>query len=227
MAIASAIGSFKFNAQTRDHKFIDILVIGLVSILIHNTVVDHFKGFSFEEKVVEQIKEPPKVQITLTRPKPIVPPPIVQAPPPPPKVVALKPPPKPKIPPKVVERVESNVTSPVYNPAPAAPVTAPVAAPAPVVEKVTAPFAGADYLHNPEPVYPDHAQEMGWEGKVLLKVHVQADGTPLTVDIARSSGHEELDNAAVKAVKKWVFVPGKRGDTPVDGYVTVPISFNL
>jgi protein TonB len=95
------------------------------------------------------------------------------------------------------------------------------------VEKITAPTAGADYLHNPEPEYPDLAQERGWEGKVLLKVHVQPDGKPSSVSIAKSSGHKELDDAALKAVNKWSFVPAKRGDTPVDGWVTVPISFNL
>ncbi|WP_157199720.1 energy transducer TonB, partial [Methylomonas koyamae] len=102
------------------------------------------------------------------------------------------------------------------------------APPAPVVEeKITPPTAGADYLHNPPPEYPDIAHERGWEGKVLMKVHVQADGKPDNITVIKTSGQKVLDDAAVKTVSKWSFVPAKRGDTPVAGYVTVPITFNL
>jgi protein TonB len=227
-AIVAAIGSFKFNAKNNDHKLIDYFLIGVLTLLVHNTVISHFEGLSFEQEIVEAIKPPPKVQITLTRPKPkpiAPPPPIVQPKPPVVNAVPLKPQ-KPKPVPKVVEQAPPPNPSPVAEAVPTAP-TAP-ATPAPVVqEKVTAPTAGADYLHNPAPEYPDLAQEMAWEGKVLLKVHVQADGKPNTVSLAKSSGHKELDDAAIKAVNKWSFVPAMRGDTPVDGWVTVPISFNL
>lgn len=224
-AAATALGNFKYITETRDHKLIDYLLIGVLSILVHNFVIDRFKGLSLDQEIVEAIKPPPKVQITLTRPKPVAPPPPpkVQPKPPTPKVVPLKPQ-KPKPVPKVV--AEAPAPAQVIATAPAGPV-APPAPPPPVVEKITAPTAGADYLHNPEPDYPDLAQERGWEGKVLLKVYVQADGKPSNVSIAKSSGHKELDDAALKAVNKWSFVPAKRGDTPVDGWVTVPISFNL
>ena len=33
--------------------------------------------------------------------------------------------------------------------------------------------------------------------------------------------------AAVAAVKRWTFVPAKRGDEAVDGWVNVPIDFKL
>ncbi|MEE2494145.1 energy transducer TonB, partial [Pseudomonas aeruginosa] len=36
-----------------------------------------------------------------------------------------------------------------------------------------------------------------------------------------------LDQAAVKAVKRWSFVPAKRGDKAEDGWVSVPIDFKL
>ncbi len=232
-ALSSTIGSFKYISENRDHKLIDFLLIGVLSVFIHNTVIDRFKGMSFEQEIIEAVKPPPKVQITLTRPqpKPIAPPPPpkVQPKPPPPKVVPLKPQ-KPKPVPKVVEQVPTSAPSPVVDTAPSAPVAgpaAPPAPPAPVVEKVTAPVAGADYGDRPDPVYPDHAQEMGWEGKVLLKVHVQANGKPAAVTVAKSSGHQELDDAAVKAVTKWTFKPAMRGDTPTDGFVTVPITFNI
>ena len=231
--LPAAIGSVKYISVNRDHKLADFLLIGLLSVFVHNTVIDHFKGMSFEKEIIEAVKPPPKVQITLSRPqpKPIAPPPPpkVQPKPPPPKVVPLKPQ-KPKPVPKVVEQAPAPAPSPIVDTAPSAPVAgpaAPPAPPAPVVEKVSAPVAGADYGDRPDPIYPDHAQEMGWEGKVLLKVHVQANGKPSTVTIAKSSGHQELDDAAVKAVTKWTFKPAMRGDTPTDGFVTVPITFNI
>ena len=230
-ALASTIGSLKYITNNRDNKLVDFLLIGLLSVFVHNTVIDHFKGMPFEQEIIEAVKPPPKVQITLSRPqpKPIAPPPPpkVEVKPPTPKVVPLKPQ-KPKPVPKVVEQAPSPAPSPVVDTTPSAPVAAPAAPPAPpapVVEKVTAPVAGAEYGDNPEAVYPPHAEEMGWGGKVLLKVHVQANGKPSSVTVAKSSGHQELDDAAVKAVTKWTFKPAMRGDTPTDGFVTVPMNF--
>ncbi|MCT5059652.1 energy transducer TonB, partial [Pseudomonas aeruginosa] len=106
--------------------------------------------------------------------------------------------------------------------APPAP-PAPVAAPAPL----TPPSANAGYLHNPAPEYPALAMRRGWEGTVLLRVHVLASGSPSEIQVQKSSGREALDQAAVKAVKRWSFVPAKRGDKAEDGWVSVPIDFKL
>ena len=45
--------------------------------------------------------------------------------------------------------------------------------------------------------------------------------------IAKSSGKEVLDDEAIRTVSQWSFVPAMRGTTPTDGWVVVPISFNL
>ncbi|RKF40036.1 energy transducer TonB [Paraburkholderia fungorum] len=114
-------------------------------------------------------------------------------------------------------------TAVAHVPAPAAPV--PAAPPAPVAE--TAPIGNAAYLHNPAPDYPPIAQDQGWEGHVLLRVHVLPDGKPASVDIRTSSGRKMLDEAALAAVRRWIFVPAKRGDEAIDGWVNVPIDFKL
>jgi protein TonB len=98
--------------------------------------------------------------------------------------------------------------------------------PAPV-EKITRPRAGANYRNNPPPVYPDIAMDRGWQGKVLLKVYVKANGKPKTVSVLRTSGKKVLDAEAVRTVKKWTFEPARRGTTPIDGWVTIPINFSL
>lgn len=236
LPLPSALGDFKYLGDNRDRKPIDYLLLGLLSVAIHTGLVQRFDGAALEQEIIETIKPPPKVQITLTRPKPkpIAPPPVVKpkpvAKPKPPvqKVVPLKPQ-KARPKPKIVEQAPIPEPTPVISNAPPTPVAAPAPPPpAPVVqEKITAPTAGADYLHNPPPEYPEIAMERGLEGRVLMKVHVQPDGKPDKITVTRSSGQKVLDDAAVKTVRQWSFVPAKRGDTPIAGWVTVPINFNL
>jgi protein TonB len=94
-------------------------------------------------------------------------------------------------------------------------------------KKITPPKGGAGYLNNPQPEYPEIAINRAWEGKVILNIHVSAEGKPISANIFKSSGHKELDDSALKIVKSWSFTPAKRGDTPTDGWVNVPINFVL
>lgn len=82
-------------------------------------------------------------------------------------------------------------------------------------------------MRNPAPEYPSLAQRRGWEGTVLLRVRVLASGRPSDIQVQTSSGREVLDEAALKAVRKWAFVPSKQGDVALDGWVSVPIDFKL
>lgn len=107
-------------------------------------------------------------------------------------------------------------------PAPAAPVAAAIA-PAPLVP----PRFDAAYLDNPPPAYPAMARRLREEGRVLLRVLVTADGRAGSIEVATTSGSERLDQAALDAVRRWRFVPAKRGDAAVAAHVIVPISFAL
>lgn len=89
------------------------------------------------------------------------------------------------------------------------------------------PKLNADYLHNPRPDYPHQAKRMGWEGRVVLRVEVLSNGSVGAVSVAKSSGHELLDEAALEAVRHWKFVPAKRDGTAVSSSVNVPLNFNL
>lgn len=134
--------------------------------------------------------------------------------------------------PLAVERVD---------PAPAIVTPAPESATAPVIvaRAVTAPNAAGRtdaiepphfnvaYLNNPRPAYPPLARKLGFEGLVVLRVQVSADGAPGQVAVAQTSGTSMLDEAALKAVQGWTFVPARRGDTPVAHVVDVPIRFQL
>ncbi len=92
---------------------------------------------------------------------------------------------------------------------------------------MTEPRGFAGYKNNPAPDYPAQAQDRGMQGQVILKVHVLASGHADNVTVAKSSGFRILDDAAVKAVLAWSFDPAKRGQTPIDGWVKVPLNFKL
>ena len=80
-----------------------------------------------------------------------------------------------------------------------------------------------------EPPVPPPAWVVKSNGyaQVLLKVLVGVDGKPEEVTVERSSGSRLLDQAAIDAVKNWMFNPGSKGGKPSRGYALVPIEFNL
>ena len=83
------------------------------------------------------------------------------------------------------------------------------------------------YRDNPRPPYPSLARRRGWQGTVLLRVLVSADGRAQGVWIQRSSGFTLLDSTARKTVATWQFQPGSRDGTPVAMEVLVPVHFRL
>ena len=68
---------------------------------------------------------------------------------------------------------------------------------------------------------------MGEEGKVQLRVFVDAGGRPSQIELKASSGSPRLDQAAQDAVWRWKFVPARRGDESIAAWVLVPIVFTL
>ena len=94
-------------------------------------------------------------------------------------------------------------------------------------EAIEPPQFNVAYLDNPRPTYPPVARRLGLEGRVVLRVQVSAKGAPEEVVIAQSSGAAVLDEAALKAVQGWTFVPARRGETPIARAVDVPILFRL
>lgn len=119
--------------------------------------------------------------------------------------------------------------------APAQPVPAETAAASGATERATSsrdePRVEAQFhaatLHNPKPPYPFAARRRGIEGRVLLSVLVHADGASGGVTLKQSSGHTMLDASALDTVRRWRFLPARRGATPVESRVDVPIVFRL
>jgi protein TonB len=82
-------------------------------------------------------------------------------------------------------------------------------------------------IQNTPPSYPDLARRNGWEGRVMIRVEVSAEGRPLSTAIAKSSGFGVLDQAALRAVKSWRFQPRTVAGIPSAGSVEVPVNFSL
>jgi protein TonB len=215
-----------------------VLLIGF-AVLLHAAALNAFNTPTAPLPAVKPPEVPPlMIELTrpapppvLTPPEPVVKQPVVAPPPVVPVVdeFATRPPPrKAPPPPKVVPKVVEPPPAPVPVAPPAPPTPAPVvAAPAPAPVAATPPSAHADYLHNPAPEYPDFARRRGWEGTVVLRVRVRANGAPSEIQIEQSSGRDVLDTAARQAVARWTFVPAKRGDVAEEGWVSVPIGFSL
>jgi protein TonB len=89
------------------------------------------------------------------------------------------------------------------------------------------PRFNADYLRNPKPPYPSISRRMHEEGKVILRVRVTPEGNAGSLEIRTSSGSARLDESALRTVRQWKFIPARRGNTPVQSWVLVPIVFKL
>lgn len=143
-----------------------------------------------------------------------------------PTPVRQKPVATPKAPTPQIEATASTVASP-SAPVVAPPETKPVPPGTAAAEPVSQARFDADYLRNPSPPYPPMAKRMGEEGKVVLRVSVNPQGTADSVEIKTSSGSPRLDESAQKTVRNWRFIPAKRGDIPAQSWVLVPIIFKL
>ena len=77
------------------------------------------------------------------------------------------------------------------------------------------------------PHYPEGARREGAEGVVTLRFEVLTSGKVGTVQVQRSAGRQDLDRAAVEAIKTWLFEPARRGKEAVAVWVILPVRFEL
>jgi protein TonB len=77
------------------------------------------------------------------------------------------------------------------------------------------------------PRYPESARRQGITGTTTLLFQVLENGRVGEVQIERSAGHPDLDQAAAEAIKKWRFDPARRGNQPVAVWLRMPVRFVL
>lgn len=171
-------------------------------------------------------------------PPPPAPPPPKPAPVPPRKAPAPRPVPRPPAPmpvaipdPTPAPAAPVGVTAP-QPPAPpvAAPVAPPSPAPAPPVAAATGPvdlpIVDADYAANEDAFRPPAiSRRLGEYGTVVLRVTVGTHGFATRVELARSSGYERLDKAALAGARKLKFRPATRNGVPVEWTYDLPVRY--
>jgi protein TonB len=80
-----------------------------------------------------------------------------------------------------------------------------------------------------KPVYPDFARKANVTGTVMLEVDVYKNGTVGAIRVVRSvqAGPGGIDEAAIEAVRKIRFQPGRSSGNAVDTTVNIPVEFRL
>ena len=87
--------------------------------------------------------------------------------------------------------------------------------------------ATPDSRRNSPPRYPESSRRHGEEGRVLLLIHVAADGHVQAVDLEHPSGYANLDRAARDAAQHWHFHPALAGKTPVESTFETEVVFQF
>jgi TonB family protein len=75
--------------------------------------------------------------------------------------------------------------------------------------------------------YPTALREKGIEGRVLLRLYADSQGTLVaeSTKVAESSGYPALDSAAMAGAPKLRFSPARRNGRPVAGAFLQPVRF--
>jgi len=74
--------------------------------------------------------------------------------------------------------------------------------------------------------YPESAIKDGFEGIVTLDVTVSATGKVERV-VVSGVAREDLDSAAVRLARTWLFTPAQMGGMPEKAVIRVPVGFHL
>jgi len=80
--------------------------------------------------------------------------------------------------------------------------------------------------YAPEPAYPKNARRANKEGTVTLEATIGKDGVPKNIVAITSLGFG-FEEAAIAALKKWRFIPGKKKGEDVEMKVKLDIVFTL
>lgn len=75
--------------------------------------------------------------------------------------------------------------------------------------------------------YPEAAKADGVEGRAVLKILIDADGSVQDAEVVQSAGHAALDAAALAAAPTFRFTAGTVDGKAVKTTVMLPISFKL
>lgn len=114
-------------------------------------------------------------------------------------------------------------TASVAQPSPAAPAPRAIS---PATPKEL-PSSALRYIVPPAQAYPLRSQRLGEQGTVWLRLLVNAEGLPVSVVVARSSGHARLDEQAVAAMRAARFAPHIDNGQALEWTALAPLTYEL
>jgi len=215
------------------------LIAAFVSLLLHAGVA--FSGYLFKEKpaAVPVAEEMPTIALDLPPPPEPEEPEVVEnvASDAPAEVADIAPPMQNDVPSAVidspfVQQMQAPPPPGLNRPAGAA-ITIPTAPPRTGVGGgLTNIFNLADLDQKPEarvrttPMYPFEMRRSGLKGEVVVEFIVDTQGNVRDPAIVRSS-HPGFEQAAIDAVLKWKFKPGKKAGAAQNTRVRQPLTFSL
>lgn len=78
-----------------------------------------------------------------------------------------------------------------------------------------------------QPKYPDRALRMKQEGVVWVRVLISETGSRKDIKLHKPSKYALLNQAAIKAVKKWTFSPNVVSGQATQSWVEIPVEFKI
>ncbi len=81
-------------------------------------------------------------------------------------------------------------------------------------------------VYAPAPVIPSYLQDQELRSHVIIDFYVNSQGTA-TPRLAGSSGNDELDAIALKAVSQWQFRPAEKDGKAIESKVRLRIVFEV
>ncbi|WP_225087295.1 TonB family protein [Pectobacterium colocasium] len=161
-----------------------------------------------------------------------------QTPPPPVKKEVHQPPVKPVVKPQPVRPKTTAERQPAARPAAEAPPAVPEATAGPLTTSSkgnlmqNSPGAQPKQVASvgcvvPQPDYPRRAKRLQQEGDVLVRLVINPEGRLIRHDIARSSGYDALDQAAVDAVAQARCTPYRENGQAITVMTIQPVNFRL
>jgi protein TonB len=206
------------TGHANSHRMVSIGAVALFHIVAIYMLASGL-AMGLLEKLPTELKAdviPPKQEVVKPPPPP---PPDLQKPPPP-----FVPPPDISIQTEAAPTNTITVQSKIATPPPPQVVAPPKPA------GITAPVALKSAHNCAERYYPPIAMRLNQEGTTRVRITVSADGQVTDAKVAESSGHDSLDEAAVKCVTSgsWGgYRPALQNGQPTAAQTEVVIKWSL
>lgn len=122
---------------------------------------------------------------------------------------------------------QADSKPPPSSSAPSAETEMPTQVPLPVAPVVMTSELALACKDRPAPAYPPVSRRLGEQGLVVVRVDLDERGHVVSVQVDRSSGHPQLDAAALEVIRAWRCAPPTRNGVAARAVALQPFNFVL